>query len=129
MYEERGCIGLPKLRVRNLTRGGIELADRADVANTSEKRRQGLLKHTGLEIGEGLWIVPCEAVHTFFMKFVIDVIFLNKKRQVVKIRENMALWRLAGSFSAHSVLELRAGSCARTGTLKGDQLELEKYDA
>jgi len=120
---------LPKLRVRNLSRGGIELADRADIADTSEKRRQGLLKHTGLELGEGLWIVPCEAVHTFFMKFAIDVVFLNKKRQIVKIRENMGLWRMSGSFSAHSVLELRAGSCARTGTVKGDQLEFEKYDA
>ena len=120
---------MPKLRVRNLTRGAIELADRADVADTSEKRRQGLLKHTGLEIGEGLWIVPCEAVHTFFMKFAIDVIFLNRKRQVVKIRGNMGLWRMSGSLRAHSVLELRAGSCERTGTLKGDQLELVKYDA
>lgn len=63
------------------------------------------------------------------MKFAIDVIFLNKKRQVVKIRENMGLWRMSGSLRAHSVLELRAGSCVRTGTTKGDQLEFEKYDA
>ncbi len=120
---------MPKLKVRNLTRGGVELAGRADIADTSEKRRQGLLKHAGLEVGEGLWIVPCEAVHTFFMKFAIDVIFLNKKKQIVKIRENMGLWRMSGSLRAHSVLELRAGSCARTGTAKGDQLEFEKYDA
>ena len=112
-----------------MTREGLSLADRADIADTSAKRRQGLLKHTGLEAGEGLWIVPCEAVHTFFMKFAIDVIFLNKKRQIVKIRENMGLWRMSGSLSAHSVLELQAGSCHRTGTTKGDQLEFEKYDA
>jgi uncharacterized membrane protein (UPF0127 family) len=119
---------LPKLRVRNATRE-VVLADRADIADTSEKRRQGLLKHTGLAEGEGLWIIPCEAVHTFFMKFAIDVLFLNKKRQIVKIRESMGLWRMSGSLSARSVLELPAGTCKRTGTVKGDQLELEKYDA
>jgi len=105
------------------------LADRADIADSSETRRRGLLKHTGLDEGEGLWIVPCEAVHTFFMKFAIDVVFLNKKRQVVKIRPKMGRWGIAGSLSARTVLELPAGTCERTGTLKGDQLELEKYDA
>jgi uncharacterized protein len=105
------------------------LADRADIADSSETRRRGLLKHTGLKEGEGLWIVPCEAVHTFFMKFAIDVVFLNKKRQVVKVRPSMGRWGIAGSLSARTVLELPAGTCERTGTVKGDQLELEKYDA
>ena len=102
------------------------MADRADIADTSEKRRQGLLKHTGLAPGEGLWITPCEAVHTWFMKFAIDVVFLDKKRKIVKIRENMGKWRMSGSLSAKSVLELPAGTCAATGTVKGDQLEFEK---
>ena len=105
------------------------LADRADIADTSEKRRRGLLKHTKLDPGEGLWIVPCEAVHCFFMKFAIDVLFLDKKRQVVKVRDSMKPWQIAGSFKARTVLELPAGTCERTGTRKGDQLELEKYDA
>jgi uncharacterized membrane protein (UPF0127 family) len=109
----------------------VGLADRADIADTSEKRRQGLLQHTGLAMGEGLWIVPCEAVHTFFMKFDIDVLFLNKKRQIVKVRENMGKWRMAGALlsGGHSVLELPAGTCQRTSTAKGDQLEFEKYNA
>ena len=111
----------------NETRGHV-LADRANVADTSAKRRTGLLKHTGLAPGEGLWIVPCESVHTFFMKFRIDVLFLNKKRKVLKIRPSMKKWRIAGSLLAHSVLELPAGTAERTGTRKGDQLQLEKYE-
>ena len=96
------------------------------MADTSAKRRTGLLKHTSLEPGQGLWIVPCEGVHTWFMKFAIDVVFLNKKRQVVKLRKSMGRWRMAMSLRAHSVLELPAGTLERTGTQKGDQLVLER---
>ena len=114
-----------RLRVLNATRG-IELGNAVDVADTSAKRRTGLLKHASLEPGQGLWIVPCEAVHTWFMKFPIDVAFLNKKRQVVKMRKSMGRWRMAMSLRAHSVLELPAGTLERTGTAKGDQLLLER---
>ena len=106
----------------------VLLADRAEIADTSEKRRRGLLKHTKLDPGEGLWIVPCEAVHCFFMKFAIDVVFLNKQRQVVKVRDSMPPWQIAFSMKARTVLELPAGTCEKSGTVKGDQLELEKYD-
>ena len=118
---------MTKLRVTNRTRG-TTVADRADIADTSAKRRTGLLKHTGLAPGEGLWITPCEGVHTFGMKFAIDVIFLNKKKKVLKIRPNMVKRRLALSLLAHSVLELPAGRLAETGTVAGDLLEFEKYD-
>jgi uncharacterized membrane protein (UPF0127 family) len=104
------------------------LADRADIADTSAKRRTGLLKHAALAPGEGLWIVPCEGVHTFAMKFTIDVVFLNRKRKILKIRPNMVRRRIAVSLMAHSVLELPAGTLEQTGTERGDQLELEKYD-
>ena len=70
--------------------------------------------------------MPCEGVHTWFMKFAIDVVFLNKKRQVIKMRKNMGKWRIAMSLRAHSVLELPAGTLERTGTAKGDQLLLER---
>jgi hypothetical protein len=60
------------------------------------------------------------------MKFPIDVAFLNKKRQVVKMRKSMGRWRMAMSLRAHSVLELPAGTLERTGTAKGDQLLLER---
>ncbi len=98
------------------------------MANTSATRRKGLLKHTGLEPGEGLWIAPCEGVHTFGMKFTIDVVFLNKNKKVVKTSPNMVKRRIAFSFRAYSVLELPAGTLALTGTVAGDQLEFEKYE-
>ena len=104
------------------------LAERADIADTSAKRRTGLLKHTGLARGEGLWIVPCEGVHTFAMKFTIDVVFLNRKRKILKIRPNMVRRRIALCLRAHSVLELPAGTLEQTGTERGDQLEFEEYE-
>jgi len=121
---DRVINGSLKIQVRNLTRN-IELADRAEVADTSAKRRTGLLKHTGLEPGKGLWIVPCESVHSFFMKFTIDVLYLDRKHRVKKIRPEMAPWRISGCLTAHSVLELPAGTITRTGTVRGDQLEIK----
>ncbi len=117
--------GVVKLLVRNVTRGKI-LASAAGVANTSETRRTGLLKHTSLPPGEGLWIVPTEAVHCFGMKFDIDVLFLDKGKKILKLRENMKPRRIAICWRAKSVLELPAGTIAATGTLVGDQLEFER---
>jgi uncharacterized membrane protein (UPF0127 family) len=113
-----------KIHVRNVTRD-VVLADAAEVADTSAKRRTGLLKHTSLEAGEGLWIAPCESVHSFFMKFTIDVVYLDRKHQIKKIRPEMVPWRISGCLTAHSVLELPAGTIARTGTKAGDQLEIK----
>lgn len=113
------------MRVENRTRA-VLLGDAIEVADTSSKRRTGLLKHAGLARGQGIWIVPCEAVHTFGMKFSIDVLFLNKKRKVLKIREDMGRRGIALCLRAHSVLELPAGTIAATGTQPGDELELIK---
>jgi len=118
---------VPKLRVRNQSRNTV-VADRADIADTSKTRKIGLLKRTGLERGEGLWITPCEAIHTFGMKFPIDVVFLDKKRRVVKVRSAVGKWRMAICLRAHSVLELPSGMAGETLTAAGDQLDLEKYD-
>lgn len=99
----------------------------ADIADTSQKRRTGLLNHTNLAAGEGLWIVPCEAVHTFWMQFPIDVLYLSKQKKVLKIRDNMKKSRMSLCLRAHSVLELPAGHAAKTGTVAGDQLEFTKH--
>ena len=114
-----------KIAVRNLTRNTV-LADSADVADSSEKRRTGLLKHTGLNPGEGLWIVPCESVHSFFMKFAIDLVYLDRDKKVRKVRHRMAPWRVSACLTAHSILELPAGVVEATGTLKGDQLAIDE---
>lgn len=116
-----------KLRVRNETRNTV-LATGADIADTSAKRRTGLLKHKSLEPGEGLWIAPCESVHTFFMKFAIDLVYLDKKKQVRKIRHAVPPWRLSACLAAHSVLELPAGSAAASLTQTGDQLAFDHLE-
>jgi uncharacterized membrane protein (UPF0127 family) len=116
-----------RLRVHNPSRETM-LADRALIADTSTTRKTGLLKHERLEPGEGLWIKPCEGVHTVGMKFPIDVLFLDKKRKVVKIRAAMPRWRMAACLWAHSVLELPSGTAEATKTSRGDQLEFETYD-
>ncbi len=109
--------------VRNLTRNTI-LADAAELADTSAKRRTGLLKHDRLDPGHGLWIVPCESVHSFFMKFAIDLVYLDRNKKVLKVRHRMVPWRLSACLTAHSILELPAGAVAASGTEKGDQLEM-----
>ncbi len=114
-----------QITVRNLTRDAL-LADSAEVADTSEKRRTGLLKHDHLDPGQGLWIVPCESVHSFFMKFAIDLVYLDRQKKVRKVRHSMMPWRLSACLTAHSILELPAGVLAATGTQAGDQLTIEE---
>jgi uncharacterized protein len=107
--------------VRNETRNSV-LADSADVADTSAKRQKGLLGRDGLAEGQGLWIVPCEAVHTCGMRFAIDVLYLDRRKRVRKLRSTMVPWRFSMCLLAHSVLELPAGVIQQTGTKPGDQL-------
>jgi len=114
-----------RILVRNQTRSTV-LADSADVADTSEKRRTGLLKHMHLEPGQGLWIVPCESVHSFFMKFPIDLVYLDRHHKVRKVRHHMAPWRISACLTAHSILELPAGTLQATGTQAGDQLQIQE---
>jgi uncharacterized membrane protein (UPF0127 family) len=109
------------LRVSNLTRHTI-LASRAELANTSEKRRTGLLGRGRLSSGGGLWILPCEAVHTFGMQFSIDIIYLDRKLRIKKISSDVPPWRLSACLSAHSVLELASGTIRETQTRAGDIL-------
>ena len=111
--------------IRNQTRGTV-LGDAVDLADTSAKRRTGLLKHEKLEPGEGLWIVPCESVHTFFMKFPIDLLYLDRRHKVRKARSAVRPWRLSACLLAHSVLELPAGTVAQSGTQAGDELVIDK---
>jgi uncharacterized protein len=117
-----------KVKVRNETRKSV-LAEAAELANTSATRRTGLLKHERLEPGDGLWIVPCESVHTFFMKFPIDLVYLDKRRKVRKVRRAVPAWRLSACLTAHSVLELPAGTVERTGTAVGDELAMDTLDS
>ncbi len=111
--------------VENVTRGA-RLGDKIDRAESSRERRTGLMKHSILQAGEGLWIDPCEGVHTFFMKFPIDVIYLDRNDSVRKIRHALRPWRLSLCLAARSVLELPAGTVLSTGTCVGDRLKFQE---
>lgn len=111
------------LKIWNVTREA-ELAGSVEVADHGAKRRKGLLGRYSLPPGEGLWILPCEAVHTFGMRFPIDLIYLDRELRVRKVRSNVRPWRLSACLFAHSVLELAAGTIRATRTNRGDQLEI-----
>ncbi len=111
------------IRILNLTRQ-VEIADRVQLAGDGHSRRKGLLGRESLARGEGLWIVPCEAVHTFWMRFPIDLAYLDRKHRVVKVCSHVGPWRLSACLRAHSVIELAAGTLGKTGTTQGDSLQL-----
>lgn len=110
------------MRILNVTRQ-TELAGCAEVAETSAARSKGLLGRTSLPAGSGIWIVPCESVHTFFMKFPIDLVYIDRHHRVKKVRNSVPPWRLSACLSARSIIELPAGTALHTQTAAGDQLE------
>jgi uncharacterized protein len=109
--------------IRNTTRS-TTIGDRIVKAGTSSERTTGLLKRSGLESGGGLWIIPCEAVHTFFMKFPLDLIYIDRKLRIRKVVRNVAPWRISACLSAHSIIELPVGMIDASGSERGDQLEI-----
>lgn len=117
-----------RLLVSNLTRHTV-LATRMEVADSGPKRNKGLLGRDRLSPGEGLWIVPCEAVHTFAMRFAIDLVYLDRKNRIRKLSSAVPPWRLSACFSAHSVLELVPGTIRSTRTEVGDLVEFSAAPA
>src|ERR1035441_5840327 len=112
---------IPKsfLQVSNLTRQTV-LATRMELADSAPKRNRGLLGRGSLAPGEGLWIVPCESIHTFFMQFPIDLVYLDRERRIKKLRSEVPPWRISVCLTAHSILELPAGTICSTQTQAGD---------
>jgi uncharacterized protein len=111
-----------RFRVLNVTRQTV-LASALEVADSGAKRSKGLLGRKGLSAGEGLWIVPCESVHTFGMQFPIDLIYLNRNNRIEKTRSNVPPWRVSVCLRAHSILELPSGSVRETQSMRGDTVE------
>jgi uncharacterized protein len=103
----------------------LVLSEEVAIAGTSHARRKGLLGMSAMPAGFGLWIAPCEAVHTFAMKFQIDVIFLDRQKRVIKLSQRLPPWRIAVCWRAHSVLELEAGVIEKTGTAVSDSLRFQ----
>jgi uncharacterized membrane protein (UPF0127 family) len=102
---------------------GTRLAGRVTAAVDSASRRQGLLGRTSLD-DEALVIAPCNAVHTFFMAFPIDVLFVDKQGQVLKVVPDVRPWRIAGALRGFATIELAAGTASRTSTTAGHRIAL-----
>jgi uncharacterized protein len=117
-----------RMRVANITRSTV-LGTQVEVADSGPKRNKGLLGRKGLEPGGGLWIVPCESVHTFAMRFPIDLVYLDRELRIKKVRSSVRPWRLSGCLSAHSVLELTSGTIRDTQTKAGDRVEISPATA
>jgi len=112
------------VKVTNL-RNGREISNNLAVANSLLKRMKGLLGKTEMKAGEALLIKPCMSIHTFFMRFPIDIIFLNKRNKVIALIKNLKPNRLTRLYpSAASVLELPAGTLNTTDTRVGDDIEI-----
>jgi uncharacterized protein len=103
-------------------RNGNVVADQLMTAFDSATRRKGLLSQVSLPPSAAMIIAPTNAIHTFFMKFPIDIAFVSKSGRVLKIRSGVPAWRMTGSLRAFAVLELAAGSLDGSDTKVGDQL-------
>ena len=115
--------------VTNLSTGS-ELVTDGLLANTPWSRLRGLIGSRPLRPLEGLLIVPCKSIHTHFMRFPIDVLFVNAAEEVVALHHALPPWRLGGSHgSARFVIELPAGTLASTGTQVGHRLEVQGLPA
>jgi hypothetical protein len=107
-----------------LSRDGSIACETCVVADTPLTRLKGLLGKKRLEPGEGILLRPTSAVHTFFMRFPIDVVFLDRDLRVLALATDLKPWRAAAHRSAKAVLELPAGECERRGIRAGDRLEI-----
>jgi uncharacterized protein len=90
----------------------------------SASRRKGLLDHDSLADGSAMIIAPTSAIHTFGMRFAIDVIFVSKDGRVLKLRPQVKPRRIAAAWPAFAVVELPAGAIERSDTRRGDQLQI-----
>lgn len=109
--------------------GGRLVCRTCVVADRPLARMKGLLGRRSLPEGEGLLIRPAPSVHTFFMRFPIDVVFVDGRDRIVKIARAVAPWRMAGARGARHALELAAGSAAATGLREGDVLTFTPGEA
>lgn len=115
---------------------GQVVAERLRVADTAWSRFRGLMGRARLEPGEALWLEPCSSIHMMFMRFAIDVVFLQRGRreplvagaagEVLKVCSGVPSWvGMAWCPGATAAVELEAGQAERRGVAAGDRLVLE----
>jgi uncharacterized membrane protein (UPF0127 family) len=107
-----------------LAQDGRVVLERCAVADGFVSRFRGLLGRRGLEPGEGLLLSPSSSVHTCFMRFPIDVVFLDRSLRVAGVSANVRPWRIAGRRGARHVLELGSGEAGARNLRVGEQLAL-----
>ncbi|WP_373531399.1 DUF192 domain-containing protein [Vampirovibrio sp.] len=111
--------------VINKTRNTV-VASQVRKADTYFKRLVGLMGKPVIPQGFGLWIVPCQDIHSFFMRVEFDAIFLNQEGQVLHLVQRMKPWRISKFVRGGKVvLELSAGTIEQSGTQPGDELALQ----
>ena len=109
------------LSVLSRDRGAL-ICERCEVADNPLSRLRGLLGRRELEPDTGLLLEPSNSIHTFFMRFPIDAVFLDAERRVLLVRPDLGPWRAAGMRGARAVLELAAGEAKRRGVSPGERL-------
>jgi uncharacterized membrane protein (UPF0127 family) len=102
----------------------MAIATALEGAFDSKARRRGLLGREAMPAGSALAIAPCSSVHTFFMRFPIDIVFVARDGCVIKVRRRVAPWRVAAALSAFAVIELPAGSLDESAIEVGDVLQV-----
>ncbi|MDP9261141.1 MAG: DUF192 domain-containing protein [Actinomycetota bacterium] len=103
---------------------GLVVCERCIVADSPLPRMRGLLGRRNLGSDEGVLLRPAGSIHTFFMRFPIDVVFLDRDGRVLRVAESVRPWRTAAARGARAVLELRAGESERRRVAVGDVLEV-----
>lgn len=112
------------MRIKNTSKGKF-LAENCKVADTFRTRLRGLIGKSGLQTGDALFIKPCNSVHTLFMRFPIDVLFLDANNTVIFLIENMLPWKISPFVKkAKSVVEIPVGTIKASNTETGDSLEI-----
>jgi uncharacterized protein len=111
--------------ILSTTRGNV-VCERAEIADTPWRRTRGLLGRTGLGEGEGMLIDPAPSIHSAFMRFEFDAVFLDRDLKVLKVVERIRPFRAHSARHARKVLELAAGEASRRGVQVGDTLAIER---
>ena len=110
------------LTTLTVERTGAPLATTLEIAMDSQSRKKGLLGRDGLDPGHAFVIAPCQGIHTFGMRFPIDVVAVTRDGTVVKTRANVRPNRIVMAWSAFAIIELRANSLRASDLIVGDQL-------
>jgi uncharacterized membrane protein (UPF0127 family) len=118
------------LTVVNRSRGDSVVCERTEVADTLWRRMRGLLGRASLSAGSGMLFRGESSIHSAFMRFEFDAVFMDRDLLVVGLAERIPPWRARAAKGSRNILELAAGEISRTGVAIGDQLaEIETPDA